>query len=155
MPCQNLLPLLIERKDRNQKMNNWKYKLAAFMQGRYGIDPLNKAIPVIYLVFALLGIVFGTQLFITLGTVVALLGIYRFFSKQTARRAEENRRYMALRDTVKKKALLFVNRVKYYKTHRYRECPNCHGMLRLKKQIGTMTVNCPKCRTTFQVTIKH
>lgn len=32
-------------------MNNWKYKLAAFMQGRYGIDPLNKAIPVIYLVF--------------------------------------------------------------------------------------------------------
>ena len=136
-------------------MNNWKYKLAAFMQGRYGIDPLNNAIPFIYFAFALLGLVFGSQLMVTLGTAVAAFGIYRFFSKQTAKRAEENTRYTALRDTVKKKALLFFNRVKFYKTHRYRECPNCHSMLRLKKQIGTMTVNCPKCRTTFQVTVKH
>lgn len=45
MPCQNLLPLLIERKDRNQKMNNWKYKLNAFMQVLHGIDPLNKRSP--------------------------------------------------------------------------------------------------------------
>ena len=136
-------------------MNNWKYKLAAFMQGRYGIDPLNRAIPFIYFAFALLGLVFGSQLMVTLGTAVAAFGIYRFFSKQTAKRAEENRRFTALRDTVKKKALLFFNRVKFYKTHRYRECPNCHSTLRLKKQIGTMTVNCPKCRTTFQVTVKH
>lgn len=136
-------------------MNNWKYKLAAFMQGRYGVDALNKAIPVIYLVLALLGLIFGSQLFVTLGTAAAAFGIYRLLSKQTTKRAEENRRYIALRDTVKKKSLLYFNRAKYHKTHRYRECPNCHSTLRLKKQIGTITVNCPKCHTTFQSTIKH
>ena len=71
-------------------MNNWKYKLAAFMQGRYGIDPLNKAIPVIYLVFALLGIVFGTQLFITLG-IGCCTGLLPFLFKadRQARRRKQ------------------------------------------------------------------
>ena len=87
--------------------------------------------------------------------VLVLFAFLRVFSKQTAKRAIENRKYVTLRDSVKKKAMLLINRVKEYKTHRYRSCPNCHSTLRLQKKIGTMSVTCPKCRTSFQVTIKR
>lgn len=135
-------------------MNNWRYKLAAWMQGRYGIDPLYKGLLGIYIVILVLNIFIGSQILSVLGIAVLAFAMYRFFSKQTAKRAEENRRYVALRDRVKKKAMLTFNRIRYFKTHRYRECPSCHTMLRLKKQVGTITVNCPKCHNTFQATIK-
>ena len=50
---------------------------------------------------------------------------------------------------------LLINRIKEFRTHRYRTCPNCHTSWRLKKKIGTMTITCPKCHTTSQVTIKR
>ncbi len=135
-------------------MNNWKYKLAVWMQGRYGIDPLYRGLLGLYLIILVLNLFVRSQLLGALGIALLAFALYRFFSKQTARRAEENRRYILLRDKVKKKTLLTFNRIKYSRTHRYRECPSCHTMLRLKKQVGTVTVTCPKCHTMFQVTIK-
>ncbi len=135
--------------------NNWKYKLAAWMQGRYGIDPMYKGLVIAYAAVLILNLFVRSSLLWALGTALLLFAMYRVFSKQLSRRAEENRRYLAFVDSVKKKTLLAYNRVKSYKTHRYRECPNCHTTLRLKKQIGTITVNCPKCRNTFQVTIRR
>ncbi len=135
--------------------NNWKYKLTVWMQGRYGIDPLYKALLIAYAAIVVLNLFFPSTLLWALSTATLVFAVYRVFSRQIARRAEENRRYLLARDSVKKKALLLVNRARSYKTHRYRQCPNCHTTLRLKKQIGTVTVNCPKCHTTFQVTIRH
>lgn len=136
-------------------MNNWKYKLAAWMQGRYGIDALYKGLAGLYVGILVINLFIGSSLLSSLGLALIIFAMFRVFSKQTAKRAEENRRYLAVYGKIKKKVLLTVNRLKAYKTHRYRECPNCHTMLRLKKQIGTVTVNCPKCHSTFQVTIKH
>lgn len=136
-------------------MKNWRYKLAEWIQGRYGIDPMYKGLLGIYLAIVVLNLFIGSRLLSVLGIAVLVFAMYRFISKNTARRAEENRIYISLRDRIKKKVMLVFNRVKYFKTHRYRECPSCHTMLRLKKQVGTITVNCPKCHTTFQATIKH
>ena len=136
-------------------MKSWKYKLSAWMQGRYGMDSLYKGLLFLYIGLLALNLFLRSQLVMTLSLLLLVLAMFRVFSKQTAKRASENQRYLAFIGPLKKKVLQSINRVKDYKTHRYRSCPNCHTSLRLKKKIGTMTVTCPKCRSTFQVTIKR
>lgn len=136
-------------------MNNWKMRLAAFMQGRYGMDALYKGLIAIYFALIVLNLFLGISLLFYLSLLVLGLAIYRVFSRQTAKRAKENAQYIAWRDKAKKRIMLIVNRVKFFRTHRYRTCPNCKTSLRLQKKIGTMTINCPVCHTTFQATIKH
>ncbi len=135
-------------------MNRLKYKIAAWMQGRYGVDALYKALVALYFIlFALSLFLFRPLYYVSL----AVLGysLYRVLSKNLSARAEENRRYLAISGNIKKKTLLFINRFKFHKTHRYRTCPNCKTALRLPKKIGTMTVNCPVCHHTFQATINR
>lgn len=136
-------------------MNNWKYKLAAFMQGRYGMDSLYKALVGAYFALFVVNLFVRSTLLGYLATALVIFAFYRVFSRKLAQRAEENRRFLAFWNKVKQKTLQTVNRVKEYKTHRYRACPNCHTTLRLAKKMGTLTVNCPKCHHRFQVTIKH
>lgn len=136
-------------------MNNWRYKLAAFMQGRYGVDALYKALMIVYLALIVLNMFLRSPIVMYLAFVPLAFGFYRVFSRQLAKRAAENRQYLALRDSARKKIMQTVNRFKERNTHRYRVCPSCRTTLRLQKKIGTMTINCPKCHTTFQVTIKR
>jgi len=136
-------------------MKSWKYKLAALMQGRYGMDQMYKGLLFLYIGLLALNLFIRSELLMTLSLLVLVFALFRLFSKQTAKRAAENQRYLAFIGPLKKKTMQSINRVKDYKTHRYRSCPNCHTSLRLKKKIGTMTITCPKCQSTFQVTIKR
>ena len=136
-------------------MNNWRMRLAAFMQGRYGIDAMYKGLIGAYFLLIVLNPFFRTSFLFYLSLAVLAFAMYRVFSRQTAKRAQENARYVAFRDSAKKKVLQTYNRIKFIGTHRYRTCPNCKTSLRLPKKIGTMTVNCPVCHTTFQATIKR
>lgn len=130
--------------------NELRMRIARFMQGRYGMDPLYKALFAGYLASLVLSLVLRRQIFFTLGTVLAVFAIFRAFSRQHAKRAAENQRYLAL----KKKALLQFNRLKYFRTHRYQPCPSCHTVLKLERKPGVMTVNCPRCHHTFQITMR-
>ncbi len=136
-------------------LNRLKFKFASWMQGRYGMDPLYKALIAVYFALIVLNLFVGSAILNYAAMLLVLFAFLRVFSRQTAKRAIENRKYITLRDSVKKKVLLTINRVKEYKTHRYRSCPNCRSTLRLQKKIGTMTVTCPKCRTSFQVTVRR
>jgi ssDNA-binding Zn-finger/Zn-ribbon topoisomerase 1 len=136
-------------------LNRLKFKFASWMQGRYGMDHLYKALIAVYFVLIVLNLFIGSAILNYAAMLLVLFAFLRVFSKQTAKRALENRKYVTLRDSAKKRDLLLVNRVKEFKTHRYRNCPNCRSTLRLQKKIGTMTVTCPKCRTSFQVTVRR
>lgn len=136
-------------------MNKWKYKLAVWMQGRYGMDPLYKGILFLYIGLLVINLFMRSSLVMMLSMLLLAFAMFRVFSKQTAKRAAENQRYLSFIVALKKKVLQSFNRVKEYKTHRYRSCPSCHTSLRLKKKIGTTTITCPKCRSTFQVSIKR
>ena len=125
------------------------------MQGRYGMDPLYKGILFLYIAILALNLFIRSNLLMMLSMLLLGFAVFRVFSKQTVKRAAENRRYIHFRDPLKKKMMLLINRIKEYKTHRYRKCPHCNTSLRLKKKIGTMTVTCPKCHTTSQITIKR
>ncbi|HSK69248.1 MAG TPA: hypothetical protein VLA21_08330, partial [Candidatus Limnocylindria bacterium] len=79
---------------------------------------------------------------------------FRFFSRDRAKRAAENQKYLSLKAAASKRAMLLVNRVKYYRTHRYRACPSCKTPLRLARRTGSVHVKCPVCRHEFDVNIR-
>ncbi len=125
------------------------------MQGRYGMDRLYKGLLFLYIFLIALNLFLRSTFLMTLSLLLVVFAMFRVFSKQIAKRSAENQRYIAFIDPLKKKVMLTFNRVREYKTHRYRTCPHCHTSWRLKKKIGTMTITCPKCHTTSQVTIKR
>ena len=135
-------------------LNRFKAKLMAFMQGRYGPDPMYKGLFGLAMVLMVLNIFVRSSALSFLAMATIAYSLFRFFSKNRARRADENRRYLALRDKAKKKLLLTRNRLKFFRTHRYRTCPSCNTPLRLEKKAGTMHVTCPVCKNGFDVNIR-
>ena len=134
-----------------------KQKLAAFFRGRYGADAFSRGLLILYLTLAVLTLFIGNTVF---GKILNLISVavcvfmfYRMFSRQTAKRAEENRKYLLLVGKAKRKLLLHRNKWKYRKTHVYRECPHCHAQIRLPRVSGDHQCNCPKCRTPFDIRI--
>ncbi len=131
-------------------MKNFLYKIARFMDGRYGHDKLNTALLILWLVFELL---WTFTRFWVLGIIVILLIaliVYRSFSKNIQRRMYENRQYLRFVAFVKRKFILLKKMWKDRKTHRYIKCPYCKAQLRVKKIKGEHKVHCPKCNEDFK-----
>lgn len=112
-----------------------------FMQGRYGTDKLNTLILGIGLVMCLLSMFMPlpwlSLLLTTLSYVFMGIAIFRCLSRNTYKRYQENRRYLA-----------FVGRIKD-KEHRYYSCPKCRQSVRVPKGKGKIAITCPKCRERF------
>ena len=147
-------------------MNQDKFreKLARFFYGRYGADSLYNALFVAEIVLLFVGAVLSL-----LGKVVAVLGIlsvllyvaalglmvfgiYRFFSRDIAKRRKENEAWLRLKAkfTPKPRPKLPADT----DTHVFRACPKCRSTLRLPRQAGKHTAKCPRCGNTFGVRVK-
>lgn len=136
-------------------LNRMKAGLARLMVGRYGPDKLYKGLIGLSLVLLVLSWISAFRLFYYLSLFCLIYASYRAFSKDRVKRARENQVYLQKTDQIKKQFLLLKNRVKEYKTHRYRACPHCKTTLRLPKKIGTLHGTCPVCKKDFELTIKH
>ena len=138
-------------------MNNLRYKLMSFMQGRHGSDKLNTGILILYCVTSFARIFFrGTTVRIVLGAVMAALfsvWVFRMLSKNIYARERENAVFCNFLYKIRPKAVLLKNRIKDIKTKRYRTCPHCKEVLRLPKKRGKHEVRCPKCGGVFGVRI--
>ena len=143
-----------------QKIKMW---LINFMNGRYGtrgLDRLNKFMIALYFIFAvvnlLLGLIFGGVLGILnlLSWVLFILFIFRTMSRNIPKREAENLKFIEIADQLKRFLRRQLNRLKEIKTHRYRKCPNCKAVLRLKRKTGELDVTCPRCHETFKVKIR-
>jgi len=134
-----------------------KQKLSAFFCGRYGADALSRALLVVYIAISVATVFVGnTTARIALNILalaVSIVIFYRIFSRQIAKRAEENQKYLRLRQRTKEWFLLRRNRWKYRKTHVYRKCPHCGVQIRLPRVTGDHQCSCPKCAQVFDVNI--
>ena len=121
-----------------RKLGNW---FRRFMAGRYGTDKLNTLILGVGLVLCLVSmfvrmpvvnlcLVLTSYLF--MGTA-----IFRSLSRNTYKRYQENRRYLALRSRMKDK------------THKYYRCPKCRQRTRVPKGKGKIAITCPQCKEKF------
>ena len=118
-----------------------KMGLMRFMSGRYGTDKLNSHLLWTGVAFCLL------SMFMPLaGLVLAMTGlsylfmgiaVFRCLSRNTYKRYQENRKYLA-----------FWSRVKD-REHKYFACPRCRQSVRVPKGKGKISITCPKCREKF------
>lgn len=138
-------------------MQNFLYKVGSkfqkFMIGRYGPDQLYKA-TVYFVMFLLVLQIFIKNSYLYIFTMVILiLNMLRPFSKNHSARYKENQTYLSISSKVKNYLNLQVKKFKDRKEYRYRKCPNCKKLLRLKNQKGNHTVCCPNCHKDFDVRI--
>ncbi len=112
-----------------------------FMEGRYGIDKLNRT-----LLWTSVGIVV-VEMFLPFGllrlmlTVISYLLVgwmmFRCLSRNTYKRYRENRRFLMLLEQWRDKE------------HRYYSCPRCHQPVRVPRGKGKIAITCPKCKEKF------
>ena len=145
----------------NDKLRNIVEKIGRraerIMYGRNGLDFLNTFLTIVYAALVISGAVIPNRyisviLWIT-SFVVAFLFIFRGFSKNLAKRREENEKFYSVKLKTEKSFRLVKNKWRDRKTHIYRKCPNCGATLRLKKIKGTHTCNCPHCKTEIKVKV--
>ena len=139
-------------------------KLARFLYGRYGADSLYNALFVfeLILLFAgtvlnILGKVEPILAFVAILFYVAALGLlifslYRFFSRNIAKRRKENESWLRFtsRFSRKKRRKLPPDTA----DHIFRACPHCGSTLRLPREKGKHQVKCPRCGERFGVKVK-
>ncbi len=123
-------------------------KIMRFMQGRYGNDRLGQAMLMAALacvVLSLLRIPFIS----TIGLAILVLTYYRMFSRQIAKRAAENQKYMQLEWKVRAKLQKKKQSLAQRRTHRIYKCPNCKQKIRVPRNRGRIAISCRKCGTEF------
>ena len=134
-------------------MENFKEKLARFMDGRYGTDQLHNALLVVAFVLMGANIYIRSSFISILLWAILIWLIFRAFSRDNYKISMENEKFMKIWNPVKAQGSLTLRRIKEIKTHRFRKCPHCKAVLRLPRKTGKHTVNCPRCHDEFAVRI--
>lgn len=127
-----------------------KSSFRSFMMGRNGADELSFALLVLALVLMVITSLTGIVLFNLASLILYALCIFRMFSKNTAKRYEENRRYVDRSQKIKTSVSQSWVRLKNIRKYKYFKCPECHALLRLPRKVGEVTVTCGKCRHAFK-----
>ena len=134
-------------------MEKLRDKLTHFMYGRYGSDQLYYALFVIYIIFIIADVFIKSSVISFLASAVIIWMFFRSFSKNISKRRSENEKFMKLWSPIKLRSSLPLRRIKELKTHRFRKCPHCKGLLRLPSKRGKHTVKCPRCHKEFEIRI--
>ena len=133
---------------------NFRQKFERFMYGRYGTDKLS-----IVMIWSALSVMivnsFIHSLILYLIQMLMLgYSFFRMFSRNIAKRYEENRKFEVLINKIVSSFKLHRLKRKEKKTHVFTKCPHCRVNLRLPRKKGKHTVNCPKCHRKFEFNCK-
>ena len=142
----------------------FREKLARFLYGRYGADSLYNALFVCELILIFTGTVLNilgqaepalaiiSMILYGIALLVLVFAMYRFFSRNIAKRRRENQAWLTFKSklTPKKRPKLPPDTA----THVFRACPKCRATLRLPRQAGKHQVKCPRCSKLFSVKVK-
>ena len=150
-------------------MNNWKYRLMRFMQGRYGGDQFNFFLIIASFLLEVTGNIFGIRIIYWIGVAMILFAIYGMFSRNIYKRQQENIRFMSFfgRITGRKKCGGYYEnrggqnmggnrqqrenrRPKDKTVYCYYNCPSCMQQVRVPAGKGKVRIKCPKCGNVFE-----
>ena len=124
----------------------WKYKLARFFQGCYGIDEFSQVLMVGGCACVIVDMFAGTAVLNLVGVAAMLYAMFRTYSKNIAQRRKELNWY-ALKSR-KPKAWYKLTKKKWTnrKTTKYFKCEKCGQVMSVPKGVGKIRVTCPKCK---------
>ena len=149
---------------------NFRNRLYRFMQGRNGVDALAKFLNRVSLGCLIVAILFTFVSLVCLrhealtastvfrilyyvvygiGIVLAILWIFRVFSRNVSKRQAENTRFEYRMQKIRRKLASLKQRWKDRKDYKYFRCPNCKQMIRAPRHKGKIRVTCSKCGHIF------
>ena len=129
------------------KLNRNLYR---FMQGRYGQDSLNAALCVLALILIIIA-AFVPVRWLSLAALLPLgWATFRVYSKNLAKRREENAKWLKLTAPIRKSWRLSRTKWADRKSYRYFTCPRCRETMRVPKGKGKIEITCRKCGEKFQ-----
>ena len=129
--------------------------LIRFMYGRNGFDPLNRFLFWVVLILDIASIFLArgeSPLGGILSLVVTaawLLLLFRTFSRNLAKRREENQKFVGWWWKVKNKTAGAKAR-HADRDHKYFTCKSCGAICRVPVGKGKIVITCPKCRAQIQ-----
>ena len=135
-----------------QKMQN---ALIRFMYGRNGFDQLNRFLFWVVLILDIASIFLArgeSPLGGILSLVVTaawLLLLFRTFSRNLAKRREENQKFVSWWWRVKSK-MSGAKARHADRDHKYFTCKSCGAICRVPVGKGKIVITCPKCRAQIQ-----
>ena len=109
-----------------------------FMAGRNGVDGLAWFWCILGVALNLVGTMTHLAVLTLLAYIPLALAIWRIFSRDTARRNEENEKFRQ-----------FFGRIKGRKNYCYYKCPSCKTRVRVPRGTGKIRITCPSCRESF------
>lgn len=125
-------------------------RLQAFMLGRNGPDRLALAAFVAAIVVNVLSRIFlGNIILMLLSMLLLVYAIFRIFSKNLAKRREENYRFTNIWGDTKAAFSRWKERRAQSKEYKFFTCPGCKNKLRVPKGKGKLQITCPRCGLRF------
>lgn len=129
---------------RHSWLEQIRWKMSGFMQGRYGNDKLSLDLCKLALILWVISLFFLREALTALYLFCLLWSLFRCFSKNYAARQKELAAYQRLSA---KPARFFRQKKRQFqdrKTHRYFRC-KCGTMLRVPKGKGKIDIRCKIC----------
>lgn len=124
-------------------------KFYRFMAGRNGMDALAKAENTLILILLIISIFTRLPFLYPLAILLMVHMYFRVFSKNTAKRYQENQTYVNFRYRVITKIHKMKKEFADRKVYRFYRCPMCKQKVRVPKGRGRIAITCPKCREEF------
>lgn len=118
--------------------DRFRWKLMNFMNGRCGFDDLNKLIVLLSFVFYILLLITKLGIFSILFSILFVLFLFRYFSRNLSARVAENNKLTGLIQLIKLQYQL-------RKEYRVFKCRSCGRNVRVPLHKGKVEVTCPSC----------
>lgn len=131
----------------------FRQRLAGFLAGRNGPDTIYNVCIWSSLALAVLGMFWDSLLCSLLYLGLFGYAIFRFFSRNVAKRRAENQAFRNFFGRFRRNSQM-RKKQKADKEHVYKVCPLCKAQLRLPYRKGEHTVCCPRCKGEFSVKIR-
>ncbi len=125
-----------------------KEKFLRFMQGRYGVDALNRGLLSLCIVLIIINIFADSFIITCVMYGVWLIMMFRMFSKNIYKRYNENMKYLSYMKPLERYKNL-LEKQKNDPNHKYFRCPSCKQLVRVPRGKGKITITCPKCQKQF------
>ena len=125
-------------------------KFYRFMAGRNGADQFTRALTVAALALVFINLFVRSGVLLLLWLAIMAYAYFRMFSRNTARRREENGRYLQFEYKVTSAVRGWWDRLRQRKDYVFFRCPECRAMLRVPRGKGRIRVTCRKCGNAFE-----